>query len=529
MRAAEQLFLWAEHNLSQADGSYFNDIDSDWKGTTVFNTIQLADCLLFHGGILSGEVRQLWKNRLELAAEFLCDFDELKKNNINYPISNALALYECGMIWNSGRYFKKAKELADLAREVITEDGLLAGEGIPHLKKSPRGCYPIDIGYNVEETLPSLALYASLSKDVYLLDLAEKGLRRHLDYMLQDGGWDNSFGTRNYKWTYWGSRTSDGCALGYLLLAGKNPEFGLAAERNLQLLRQCTVNGLLMGGPHYQSAGQGTCVHHTFTHAKVLAGILERHLCVEQKGETTLPRQRVGERYDKETGSWIVNWPSMTATITSYDWEYLPGGHAGGGTLSLLYHSQAGMLLCSGVCQYMLKEPNNMQVPRHVRHECLALRIEKRGEDGLLYSSLYEDCAQITREGNRFIVNGGLKDIHHRYAPGKHLQYRFCYQLEEHRLTVQAEFSEGCLICPVVSRKEEPVLFDDQENFVRIQKDHAVVTVRANGVLSLPYGTERIFNLIPGFQALRMEVLPTGPSVEGCVEVQLELGVECGS
>ena len=39
-------------------------------------------------------------------------------------------------------------------------------------------------------------------------------LRAHLEFMLPDGAWDNSWGTRNYKWTYWGSRTSDGTVPG---------------------------------------------------------------------------------------------------------------------------------------------------------------------------------------------------------------------------------------------------------------------------------------------------------------------------
>jgi hypothetical protein len=28
----------------------------------------------------------------------------------------------------------------------------------------------------------------------------------HLEFMLHDGAWDNSWGTRNFKWTYWGNR-----------------------------------------------------------------------------------------------------------------------------------------------------------------------------------------------------------------------------------------------------------------------------------------------------------------------------------
>ena len=55
-----------------------------------------------------------------------------------------------------------------------------------------------------------------------------KGILQEKD-KLPDGAWDNSFGTRNYKWSYRGSRTSDGCAAGY----------GLADDPVLPCQRAC--------------------------------------------------------------------------------------------------------------------------------------------------------------------------------------------------------------------------------------------------------------------------------------------------
>lgn len=87
----------------------------------------------------------------------------------------------------------------------------------------------MDIGYNVEESLPALLQYALLEQDEEIRVLAVKAMRVHLEFMLLDGAWDNSFGTRNYKWSYWGSRTSDGCAAGY----------GLADDPVLPCQRAC--------------------------------------------------------------------------------------------------------------------------------------------------------------------------------------------------------------------------------------------------------------------------------------------------
>lgn len=529
VKAAERLFIWAENTVSQEDGSFLNDIDSGWKGTTVFNVIQLADCLLFHEALLSDETRSAWRQRLKLAAEFLYRFDELKDNNINYPISNALALYECWLVLHEERYKRKAEELAEPSGLPFTEHDLLYGEGVPREKRSPRGCRPIDIGYNVEETLPSLALYGHLSGDRRALEAAERGLAAHLLFLLENGAWDNSFGTRNYKWSYWGSRTSDGCALGYLLLADDNPDFVLAAVRNLNLLKECTVDGLLAGGPHYRLAGQSPCVHHTFTHAKVLAGILDRNLVrkgVDDRAERRLPRQRTeGIRYYPETESWTATKGSMTATVTACDWEYLPGGHVGGGTLSLLHHERLGTLLCAGMSRYTLKEPNNMQVPCRVRQECLAVRIEAE-KDGIVYSSLYDDDVRVSVEGGLVTASGKLRDEKRRTLSGREQSYCFTYQVSGEELRIRAEFDDGTLICPLVSGADEAVLVEESGKRVIICKKNGQVLMESNREMRLPYSTERIFNLIPGLQALRLQINPQAGWAE--VGIRVESGEEDG-
>lgn len=505
IKAAEQLFQWAEHTVSQPDGSFLNDIASDWKGTTVFNVIQLADCLLQYEEVISDNTKHIWKSRLKQAAEFLYFFEELNSNNINYPISNGLALYECGMVLGEPRFTEKAKILAALAEESLTDHQLLFGEGVPRFEISAGGCRPVDIGYNVEETLPSLALYGMLSGDKPALDTAEKGLMAHLAFMAENGAWDNSFGTRNFKWTYWGSRTSDGCGLGYLLLAHKHPVFARAAELNLKLLKECTSDGLLAGGPHYQAAGQKACVHHTFTHAKVVAGILDRGLCVEEVPDVLLPRQKGdGIHHYPEIGSWLINLSSMTATVTAYDWEYLPGGHVSGGTLSFWHHAGAGTLLCAGMGEYTLKEPGNMQTPVGVRHECLALRIEKR-IGNKLYSSIYENCANVFVDGTGIRVSGALKDIYHESSEER-IPYAISYEWGKQKLEVKAEFAQGVLICPLISRQSEKVTVHGEEGVIWMDKESFKVHLETSGKIKLPYGTERIFSLVPGLQALRVDL-----------------------
>lgn len=531
IEGAKALFSWAEHTVSQEDGSLLNDIDSQWIGTTVFYTIQLSDCLRFGSSLIDEDTKTAWTKRLKKAAEFLYGADTLIENNINYPLSNALALYQCGEILGDERYKKKAGELAALASSVLTENGLLFGEGVPRFQRSKQGCKPVDIGYNIEETLPSLILYALESGDDTLWNLAKKSLFAHLDFILEDGGVNNSFGTRNYKWSYWGSRTCDGWALGYLLAAkrlkGRDKEIERAVWKNLELLKECTQDGLLSGGPHYRFAGQTPCVHHTFTHAKVLAGILDRELAkdmepclMEEKEKKHSPKSR----WYPEIASWLVAVPSISATVTCYDWEYMPGGHVGGGTLSLLYHKDAGLLFCAGMGEYSLKEPNNMQIPYKTRHECLALRIEAEIK-GVLYSSIYEDQAKAERllkngfQEFSLRVQGQLKDISHNPPAGMELPYCLEYRFLKNQVEINMTFSQGKLICPIISHKEESIVFNEiqetmpQEHFdgysvIKIIKKGIPVYFKTQGKMEFPYKTERIFNLIPGLQAIRADITP---------------------
>lgn len=516
--AAEKLFLWAEANLSQPDGSYINDENCDWKGTTVFNTIALADCLIHHNKVIPESLKRNIIKRVEKAAEFLYTCEEINNNNINYPISNALALYECSLVLNNTKYSVKAEQLALLAQEVITANGLVFGEGVPRFKKSANGCNAVDIGYNIEETLPSLALYGLLSKNTQALNMAEKSLLSHLNFMANDGAWNNSFGTRNFKWAYWGSRTSDGCALGYLLFAKTQPEFALAAYKNIKLMQECTVNGLLAAGPHYNYAHQLPCVHHTFTHAKMLAAILDRKLCSEELHNVIAPIKQIEKAiYYPEINTYLLNDSHMSATVTSYDWEYKKGGHVSGGTLSFLHHLRAETLLCASTSDYILHEPHNMQAPVNVLHECLALRIENK--ESSLYSSVYETNAKISFDGKSISATGFLKNIKGEQLLSNNLQYKFEYRLKENYAFIKATFKNGVLICPIISNNNEKISLSEDKKELNIFKQNCKVNVLFSSAVELPYNEERIFNLAPGLQALRLDIKPC----EGVVEIIIQV------
>jgi hypothetical protein len=524
LRAALAVYSWTERQVSRADGSWVNDVTlSSWKGITVFHAIALAEALHHHGSLFDVATRSQWTDRLARAAKFLDGFISIETGNINYPITASYAFALCGQVLGESRYVDRGRALAHTSLDYFTPNGLLFGEGHPLNERSPKGCRPVDLGYNVEESLPALALYSLLTKDTVVLEQTVKALRTHLEFMLPDGAWDNSWGTRNYKWTWWGSRTSDGCHPGYALLADHDPRFAEVARRNLDLMASCTHHGLLYGGPDYFAHGDQPCIHHTFTHAKALATVLDRGAAMPQPAaKTPLPRDEAyGVKTFPEIATSLAAIGQWRATVTDYDWEYVEhvqagggsgAGHASGGALTLLYHQNLGPILAASMTEYAMIEISNQQSFTDAPHMTLTPRIECRS--GRVYTSLNDLQAVVTKNTSPdeivFEARGRLLSSAHMPLPEGDVHYQLIYRFTSAAAEIVATATGAAkvpieLIIPVVSRSSEAV--EQRDTAVRIAKQRGVLSVTTNtkqGFAQLP--KERTFNLIPGFECLPLSV-----------------------
>jgi hypothetical protein len=393
-----------------------------------------------------------------------------------------------------------------------TQNGLLFGEGNPPEGYSARGCRPFDIGYNLEESLPNLALYVHLSGDAEVRDALLELLRGHLEFILPDGAIDNSWGTRNFKWTYWGTRNGDGCQIAYALMAEHDARFATAALRNVQLLARCTRDGLLDGGPHYGPQGEVPCIHHTFCHARSLAAVLDFGVPETSDPPAELPREiAAGVREYPESLTWLAARGPWRATVTAYDWVYdravLPAGHAGGGALTILHHAALGPICAASVTEHVLVEPSNMQPAPSDPPASLTPRLELR-DGGLTYSNLNDPAAEVrwtSDEGElRFEVTGHLRGIRQQDPEAGPQPFSLTYVFTDEVVTLRAQAPGAApgsvrLILPIISPEGEVVA----------QADRTVVIAKLGGDLRVeasrgPAGgaSARIFHPVPGFQAL---------------------------
>ena len=527
--AALRAVAWTK-NVSQSDGSWTNDLDpKSWKGTTAFAAIALAEALEWHGKILNESTRAAWRDRLKQAGDFISANFKPGYGNINYPMTGAYALTLLGKMLDEKSFAQRGRELAQQTLAYFTpQNHFLFGEGHPAEQRSPKGCYPIDLGYNVEESLPNLVNYALLADDHDALELAVISLKTHLKFMLPDGAWDNSWGTRSFKWTYWGSRTSDGCQAAFMRLAKHDPVFLSAAMRNVGQFRDCTHDGLLYGGPHYFSHGVKPCVHHTFTHAKALAGAL--HYGSELEKNSPLPPLPRASSQGVETFSEIdVTLAALgpwRATFSGYDWFYKRGLFATtGGAPGILWHEKLGAVLSGSLDQYVRVEQTNMQLAPDDEDFPLTVRVEQRTAEGGWFTNLHDGAAKIqntSADGKlSFLVATRLLSADQKNPANGPCRFEIIYAMEPGKFSIVARAldetaGEWSLVIPVITKSNETAK-PAASNRWEINRAGGRLMIMSDAAIDrIPSKRERIFNLVPGFEAVPLRVAGAGAKPVEC-------------
>lgn len=536
--AAKRLMSWME-NVHRPDGSWMNDVHvSDWSGTTVFAAIALYEALHYHGHLLDDSTRNHWKQQLLEAGEFMMKNPQMysrrmqgqmkRLNNVNYSASVTYALQALGEMFGREDFKKEARTVASDLKNFFTEnDCFLFGEGPRVWAPTKNGCLSVDLGYNIEESLPNLAYYALMVDDRELLAIVERSMDTHLEFMLPDGAWDNSWGTRSFKWTYWGGRTSDGFMGGYYALAGRNPEYLEAIRRNVRLLKKSTEDGLLHAGRDYRASGIPACIHHTFGHAKALTAFLELPPVEVQPQDMALPRDaEYGVKFFRDIRTWLVAEGPWRATFTGYDAEYkVKGTHPVGGAVSLLWHAKAGPVFAATTNRYALIEAPNMQSNSRKYIMSGTPRVEMV-QYGTNYSNLDDLDTDIAyskeKDAHRFRIRTHLVDADQQTPVQGAIPVDVDYVYSGQGLTVEVKHCphSAYLVLPVIAAPSETAEITPKH--MRIRKENGTLeVVCVNGTLKVaPTDKDgRIFNPVPGFSFIPLQVFPDSPEKKIIVKI----------
>jgi hypothetical protein len=377
------------------DGSW-DESPGPWKGTTVFQLMALAGVVDVCGPDFLRERYALYEMAIEKAADWVARYINMRRVTTNYVASGAAGLALVNKIFPGRGWNKGAMRLARLAAGRINREGLIEGEGRGRriLKKiyiKPRG---IDIGYGLEMTLSSLALYLQLIEDDEVNSVFHRALQAHIFFVYPDGSLDNSLGSRGYKWTIYGSKTTHGSQMSLAYGALRDPQMKRALKVTTECLRGYVKNGLLRNGPYLDSNTNTYCLYPTIMRACNLAFALKYFPETEIAQDLIPADKALWVKKFSSLNSLVVKRKPWMATISGYDnlTRYpTPKGHStfyvpGGGSLTYLFHDDWGPVQAATQLEYQQLEL--LHVPKMTREtQSLTPRIVLRSESGMTNSA----------------------------------------------------------------------------------------------------------------------------------------------
>lgn len=533
LRAARVLAAWL-FRQQQADGSW-KETPEEWTGTT---TDQLLMLVLAYPRIsvrLEPAERAAWLRAIEGAADYLARVMSPEFASINYCATTTASLAAAHTLITKPVYLERARALARQTVAKMDEDGFLNGEGgkCHDLKMG------VDLGYSLEMSFWGLGYYARLTGDALVNDLVRAALQPHLTFIYPDGSMDGSWGIRSNKWTTYGSATSDGCQVLFMLYADEDPAYASAAFRNLEFLRTCLRDGLVQYGPHHAAVMQDPpCLYPTFAKAKNLA----LAMMLETKAErplVDLPTQRAGwQRHFPTIDVVATRTRRFMATTTAYGYKDVAKGAASkymfrpsGGALSYLWLEGHGILQASSQTEYNRWEP--MHFPEAPGLQPLTPRIEYAVKK-TYFTNLFEFDGRLRAANPRageFTVStyGELKDRNWHYGG---VSYRLTHTFRDDSITKETTlFYRGA--SPTVTLVE-PIVFHPGMTFTQVDAR----TVRIQGAqcrlqfqvtsgdatLTLGRDADKYWSPYPALRAFPIELTVPPPSAEKLQQtVALEL------
>ena len=489
LKQADKLIDWTEFNLKSEKGFWFNDIGSRWIGTSAFGALSIGEALYHYGDVLPVDVKEKWMNIfLRICDGFVSETGKLRPL-INYYCAISALLAMAWRITGEEAYYEVSKKWLEIVLDRFDEEGLLYGEKYPITFED--STHTIDMGYNLEESLPLLLRYSKLTGEYE--GFFRNRLRDQLEFLLPDGGIDNSFGTRHNKWTYWGSRTCDGL-IGGLALVLDDPMFTDACERVLSLYERCTHDGLL-ALPMAGEAGEPTCLHHTFTHAKALAALV----CAEHVPEvkrTELPcEKKYGIKEFQKGKVLLVSHGPFRATFSSM--KHLHEDLAnGGGSMNLLYHDTYGVICAATSAKFFMQETYNQQ---HLRNA---------DEMHCMTAQFIIDGKMACRDQNVDLTYSDTK------ISTKAEDWKAEYEFQEDSVEIALSCEKGIYHLPIVCKKDSEIKLSDDECIIIIDKKIIITSDTPMNVEC----TKREFHQVGGFL-----YLPISVEVQGKTKISLKI------
>ncbi len=492
LEESDRLIDWSEYNLQTSDGLWYNDITNRWYATSAFSAMSMGEAVYHFGDKLPLKYKEKWMSIFVRMCDTIMTLDtrESFKPVTNYYCGISALLAMAWRLTGNERYYEKSKYWIGVALSRFDGDGLLYGEGYP--VESADGTHTVDMGYDLEESLPLLLRYAELTGEYK--ELFYDRFMKHLVFLLPDGAIDDSFGVRHNKWTYWGSRTSDGVIEGLALLLN-DQVCANACERVLTLYEKCTCGGLL-AMPMAHVTGEPTCLHHTFTHAKALAALVCAESVPEVK-EVKIPcEEKFGIKSYQNGHLILISHGSFRATFSTVHHDcQAPHTANSGGSMNLLYHDKYGIICAATTADYFPTEPLNQQFLR------------KADNPPCMTAQFVIGTAQACRDRSAKLSYEGTK------VTAAADKWQACYSFEGDELKISLECDGGIYNLPLVCDRGQKISLSEDKKILRIVGGVTVIS----DVPMVVDPDRRVFHQVGGLAYLLVEI-----PVKGLVTVTVK-------
>jgi hypothetical protein len=407
--AAVRLGNWLI-GIQTAAGSWIEEwpAATGWDGTSADQLISLAGAYAILKPRLTTADGAKWIASITKCADWV--EANFPKGNINYVPTGAVALVFASKAVPSPKasWLTKAASLMDLTLQSVNADNLITGEGMG-----------VDLGYNIAQSIGMIAMYGKALPSPMHVDRAADLLKTHQYFMYPGGAVDNSWGTRNFKWTLEsGTKTAPGVPFSFALVADKDPSLQRGAQLALAYLRSARDDkGWLTYGPHASSHPTSTppSNYSTFARAQSLATAVE--LAPSGGAIGQIPAD--GKNWFKffpTVATGVFRTDKIMATITSYGaiGMYPRESMARGGSVSALWfegYGPSGFLQVSSQTVYSRIEPKHMPIEQTL----LPLTPRVETTSGTYYASVLDDKATLSMsaapDGVQAIANGVLRSV----------------------------------------------------------------------------------------------------------------------
>jgi hypothetical protein len=463
--------------VQEASGAWIEEwpAASGWDGTTADQLISLANAYVILKSKLTTQEDSAWVGSITRSADWVAA--NFPKGNVNYVPTGAVGLLAANRAISSGKasWLTKAASLMTQTVAAINDEDLLTGEGMG-----------VDLGYNIAQSIGYIAMYGLMLPAPEYVTAAADLLKVHQYFMYPGGAIDNSWGTRNFKWTLEsGTKTAPGVFFSFALLADKDPSFLRGAQLAMSWLDSHGRDdaGWLLYGPHAprHASSSPPSNYGTFARAQSIATAIEYGPAATMLGQVPAD-QKNWLKHLPSVKTAVLRTDKIMATVTSYGEirSYPREEMARGGSVSALWfegYGSTGFLQVSSQTVYTREESKHMPIEQQL----LPLTPRVETVSGAYNTNLFDDKATLAATqdatGMHVTTGGALKN---QAGTSNGVTYQWTYDFGPDSYTKQLQVSAGKGL-----RIVEPFVDDTGNQYEVVGSDTFVIKTQAGSEYTL--------------------------------------------